>query len=187
MNLRNILIGAASAAAIVGFAGAAAAQSSATATVSATIVAPSSVSANRNLAFGTIAKPSTGTSTVTVPSAVSGGATPSISGGNAYVTSTGQASSAQFHITSAQTSFYIDPPVLTFTGVTSGVGNALGAYAATTPIAASTGLAVGTTAGTATTLVGGVDDIYVGGSIVLTSSTPVNTYNGTLQLTVNFQ
>jgi len=179
MNFRNLLIGAAAVSAIAGMAGVANASTpaSATATASATIVSPSTLAATRNLAFGQIAKPTSGTSIITVASAASAAATPSISGGNAYVTSSGQAAAAAFHLTgtSAQT-YTIDSgyPLLTFTG---SAGN-LATVGAETPVAA------GGTVGTLPS--GGVDDLYVGGHFDITSSTAVQTYTGTLQLNITY-
>jgi hypothetical protein len=190
MNIRILL---ATAGAFAALSTAAAAQNgpvtstgSAQATASATIVAPSSVAASRNLAFGTIAKPSQGTSTVTVASAVAGGASPTINGGNAYFTSSGQAQSAQFHLTGTGNQwYYIDAPTLSFPTA----GTNLGTPTTTAPILGSNP-ATTLTAGVGNSVQlpsNGVDDIYIGGTITLTPSTAVATYNGTLTLNVNFQ
>jgi hypothetical protein len=179
MTLRNLLLGAAAIGAATGFAGAACAATPATATASAsaTVVSPSTLAATRALTFGQIAKPTAGTSTITVASAATAAATPSITGGNAYVTTTGQAAAATFHLTGTSNQTYtIDAgyPLLTFTGA---AGN-LTSIGAETPVAA---------VGSVGTLpASGVDDLYIGGHFDITSSTAVQTYNGTLQLNITY-
>jgi hypothetical protein len=176
MNLRNLLLGAA---VLAGVAGAAQASTpaSATATASATIVSPSTLAATRNLAFGQIAKPTSGTSTITVASAAAAAATPTITGGNAYVTTNGQAFAATFQLTGTGGQTYtIDSgyPLLTFTNATNNLGN----VAALTPVAASG--SVGTLPSS------GVDQLYIGGKFDITSSTAVTTYTGTLTLNITY-
>jgi hypothetical protein len=177
MNLRNLLAGAAFAVALAGLAGAADASTpaSATATASATIVSPSTLAATRNLAFGQIAKPTSGTSTITVPSAAAASATPTINGGNAYVTTNGQAYAAVFQLTGTGGQGYtIDSTTLSFTNS----ANNLASVGAETPVSAS---------GTVGTLpTSGVDQLYVGGHFDITSSTAVTTYTGTLVLNVTY-
>lgn len=148
---------------------------SATATANAVIVAPNQLTSTRLLDFGTIAKPSTGTTTVTVASAASATATPSVSGGNGYVPTGGQAKAAIFHLVGSNGQTYtITTNTLSFTG---SAGN-LGTIGPETPVAAS---------GTLNTLpASGVDDLYIGGHFDITSTTAVQTYAGTLSLTVNF-
>lgn len=181
MNLRNILIGAAAASALVTIAGSAAAATpaTATATASATIVSPSTLAATRPLTFGQVAKPTTGTSTITVASSSSASATPTIDGGNAYVTSNGQASAAAFHLTGTNGQTYsIDSTVLNFTGATGNLAN----VAAEVPVA--TGGTVSATGGALPS--SGVQDIYIGGKFDITPSTAVQTYTGTLQLNITY-
>jgi len=163
------------AAAAMAAAGAAhAAPASATANASATIVAPSALTATRDLDFGTVAKPTSGTTTVTVNSDASNSATPNVSGGNGYVPTPGQARAAKFHILGAGGQTYsITTPTLSFAGQ---AGN-LGSVGPEAPIAAS---------GTLNTLpANGTDDLYIGGHFDVTSATAVQTYSGTLALTVN--
>jgi hypothetical protein len=182
MIFRNTIIAAVALSAI---AGAAHAQSTANATAQATIVQPTSVSATRALQFGTIAKPSSGTTEVTVASAATATATPSTSGGNGYITAAGQAHAASFQLNGNPTQTYSLPaPTLTFTGVAQGTG-VLGAYVAEAPVSAA-GPITGTGPYAGTLNGSGTDTLYVGGKIFLTSSTPATTYNGTLSITVTF-
>ena len=166
------------AAATAGIAAATAASAgpvTANTTASANIVAPAQLTATRTLDFGTVAKPTSGTTTVTVASAASGTATPSVSGGNGFIPTSGLAHASTFHLvgTNGQT-YSITSNTLSFTGAT---GN-LASVGPETPVAAS---------GTLNTLpASGVDDLFVGGHFDITSTTATNTYSGTLSLTVNF-
>ena len=161
------------AAAIAAASGAHAATANATATAS--IVAPGTLASTRDLDFGTIAKPTTGTTTVTVASAATGTATPSVSGGNGFVPTAGLARAATFRLTGpASTGYTITTNTLSFPTA----GTNLTAIGSETPVAAS---------GTLLTLpAAGFDDIYVGGHFDITSSTTPATYTGALTLTINF-
>jgi len=173
MKLRIALAAIAASAAAVA---AQAAPVSANTTAQANIVAPNQVTATRSLQFGSIAKPTTGTSTVTVASAASGTATPVLTGGgNAFIPTSGQAAAATFHITgTAGQTYAISNNALSFTGA----GPNLTSIGAESPVAAS---------GTLNTLPGGgQDDLFIGGHFDISPTTAVNTYNGTLALTVDF-
>jgi len=174
MNFRTLLAAAAGVATVAAAGSAFAA--SATANASATIVAPSTLAATRDLTFGQIAKPTSGTSTITVASSSSASATPSIDGGNAYVTTNGQAASAAFQLTgSANQAYTVDSTVLSFTNSAGNLAN----IAALTPVAS---------AGSVGQLpANGVQVLYVGGKFDITPSTAVTTYNGTLVLNVTYQ
>jgi hypothetical protein len=152
-----------------------AASVNANTTAQANIVAPGQVSATRDLEFGTIAKPSTGTTTVTVASASTGTATPGVSGGNGFVPTAGQAHAATFHLVGANAQTYsVTGNTLSFTGATGNLAN----VGPESPVAAS---------GTLNTLpANGTDDLFVGGHFDITSTTTVQAYSGTLSLTVNF-
>ena len=166
---------AAAAAGIAAASTASAGPVSASTTATANIVAPAQLNATRALEFGTIAKPTSGTTTVTVASAASGTATPTVSGGNGSIPTSGLAHASIFHLigTSAQT-YSVTSNTLSFVGAS---GN-LSAVGPETPVAAS---------GVLTTLpVSGIDDVYIGGHFDITSTTAASTYNGTLSLTVNF-
>ncbi len=173
MKLRLALAAAAAGLAAASTAGAA--PVSANTTDKANIVAPNQLTATRDLEFGTIAKPTTGTTTVTVASAASGTATPGVSGGNGFVPTAGQAHAATFRMvgTNGQT-YSITTNTLSFTN---SAGNLTG-VGAENPVAAS---------GTLNTLpASGMDDLFIGGHFDITSATAVAAYNGTLSLTVDF-
>lgn len=153
-----------------------AAPVSANTTAQVNIVAPNQVTATRDLQFGSVAKPTTGTSTVTVASAATGAATPTLTGGgNAFVPTGGQAHAATFRLTGTSGQTYsIQTNTLDFPGA----GANLTGIGAEAPVAAS---------GTLNTLPGtGQDDLHIGGHFDITPTTAVQTYNGTLSLTVNF-
>lgn len=160
---------------VLGATTAQAAPVSANANANATIVAPNQLTATRDLDFGSIAKPTVGATTVTVASAASASATPSVSGGNGFVPTPGQARAATFHLvgTSGQT-YSITANNLSFAGADGELSN----VGAETPVAAS---------GTLNTLpADGQDDLYVGGHFDITSETDTQVYTGTLSLTVDF-
>lgn len=152
-----------------------AAPISATADAQASIVAPNQVTKTRDLQFGSIAKPTSGTSTVTVASAASATATPTLTGGgNAFIPTSGQAFAAAFHITgTAGQTYSVTNNTLAFPAAGANLTN----IGSETPVAA----------GTLSTIPGsGQDDLYVGGHFDISPTTAVATYNGTLSLTVNF-
>jgi hypothetical protein len=167
----------AAAVAAVAVAGSAQAAGPATTTVNSqiTIVTPTLLTGVRDLEFGTIAKPTTGTTTVTVSSAASATATPGVSGGNGFIPTPGLAHAATFHMVGAANETYsVSANTLTFTG---SAGN-LTSVGSETPVAAS---------GTLLTLpASGTDDLYIGGHFDITSATTSQVYNGTLSLTINF-
>lgn len=174
MKLGVVLAAAVAALAIAGSANAA---GPATATVNSTIniVSPTLLTGTRDLEFGTIAKPTAGTTTVTVASAASNTATPNVSGGNGFIPTSGLAHAATFHLvgTAAQT-YSVSANTLSFT---SSAGN-LTAVGVESAVSA---------AGSLLTLpASGTDDLYIGGHFDITSSTVTQTYNGTMSLTINF-
>jgi len=167
------------AALITGGAAATAAQAapvSGNTTAQANIVAANQVTAQRSLQFGAIAKPTTGSNTVTVASAATGAATPTLSGGgNAFIPTSGQAHAATFRLigTAAQT-YSVTDNTLDFPGA----GANLTGIGSESPTV-DTG-ALGTLPGS------GQQDLFIGGHFDISPTTAVNTYNGTLSLTVNF-
>lgn len=173
MNLRHVLIAAAGVAASA--TGAQAANISQSAQANATIVQPSSMTAARSLEFGTIALPTSGTSTVEVSSASTASQTPTISGGgNAYNVTTGAARSAQFHLNGEQNhTFTISSTSLTISGLS-------GAATVTPTVTGAT-----ESAGTYT-LTTGSAEIYVGGKFDLTPSTAAGAYTGTVNLQIAY-
>lgn len=174
MKLRISLLAAATVLAAAGAANAAPVSANATAT--ANIVAPNTLNATRNLTFGTVAKPTTGTSTVTVASAATATATPTLTGGgNAFVPVSGQAAASIFRLvgTNGQT-YSVSSNALSFTGQTGNLAN----VGPETPVAS---------VGTLGTLpASGMEDLYIGGHFDISPTTNVQTYNGTLALTINF-
>lgn len=152
------------------------APASDTAQASVNIVAATQVRATRDLAFGTIAKPTAGTSTVTVASALTEAATPTLSGGgNATIPTTGQAHAATFHLAgTANQQVSISTPVLSFPTA----GTNLGTVAAMAPVARD--------GSTSQLPSDGDDDVFVGGRIDVSANTPVGVYSGTVSLTVDF-
>lgn len=174
MKLRIAL--AAAALGVAAASAASAAPVSANTTAQATIVAPGQMTATRDLEFGTIAKPTSGTTTVTVASAASGTATPSVAGGNGFVPTSGLAHAAVFHLVGSTGQTYsVTANTLSFINA---AGNLTG-VGSENPVAAS---------GTLNTLPAGtgIDDLYIGGHFDITPTTSTTTYNGTLALTVNF-
>lgn len=153
-----------------------AAPASDTAQASVSIVAATQVRATRDLTFGTIAKPTSGTSTVTVASAEAAAATPTLSGGgNATIPASGQAHAATFRLTGTPNqAISISNVTLSFPGA----GSNLGTVAAASPVARD---------GSTTQLpADGDDDLFIGGRIDVSPTTNVATYTGTLSLTVDF-
>lgn len=173
MKLSVVLMATVAALAIAGSATAAPASANVSSQIN--IVSPTLLTGTRDLEFGTIAKPTTGTTTVTVASSASATATPAVSGGNGFVPTSGLAHAATFHLvgTAAQT-YSITTSTLTFTS-SSGNLTSIGTEA---PVAAS---------GTLLTLpASGADDLYIGGHFDITPTTTVQSYSGTLTFTINF-
>ena len=177
MQLR-LALAAAVAAALAGTA-AQAAPVSATASANANILAANQVTATRDLDFGSIARPTTGSTLVTVASAATGTATPALSGGNAFVPTSGQARAATFHLVGTPGLTYsIQSNTLSFPGA----GTNLGTPGPESP-AAEAGTTLGTLPSSGTP---GQQDLYVGGHFTIDANTAVQSYTGALVLTVNF-
>ena len=172
MNLRNILIAATAMSAI---AGGAFAQASATATApsDAAIVAPLSIAAvaSTRLSFGTIVKPSSGTSLIRV----SAGGVRSLENGNATLLTGGttpQAASFNvagegaktFSITAANFNLISGANILSVTPVLDGTTGTISGLAGATGTAA----------------------VAVGGDLVLAAGTVNGAYAGVLSVTVAY-
>jgi hypothetical protein len=171
MNLRNLLA-AAGVVGAVALAASAANATTATATASATIVTPASMSSTQSLAFGTIAKPTSGTQTVTV-AAAAGSQTPTLSaGGNGYVATSGQAHAAIFHLSGTANSNY----TLDHTSSKLVFSNDDGTLSPTVVFPSDSSLD-----GT------GAADVPVGATITISPATTTTTYTGTLTLVATFQ
>ena len=173
MKLGIVVAAAVAAMAIAG--SAAAGPATATVNSSISVVSPTTLQGTRDIDFGTIAKPTVGSTTVTLASAAAGAATPTVSGGNGYVPTAGLAHAATFHLIGANGQTYsVGASTLTFAG-SGGNLNTIGSEA---PVAAS---------GTLNTLpASGADDLYIGGHFDITPATANQVYNGTLSLTINF-
>ena len=148
----------------------------ATAAASANIVAPGALTSTRDLNFGTIARPISGSNTVTVVSQLAL-ASPALSGGgDASIPIPGQGQAAIFHLVGSPAQTYtVGAFGLSFPGA----GTSLTAIGAESP-AASAGSVVGTLPAS------GIADLYIGGHFTIDSTTAVNTYSGTVSLTINF-
>lgn len=174
MKLRIAL--AAVAATAITASSASAATVSANAVANANIVAPATVTATRTLEFGTIAKPVTGTNTVTVNSAAAASVTPTLSGGgNAFVPTAGQARAAIFRLVGTPSqAIAVNASSLTFTNQSGNLGN----VSPQTPVAS---------VGSLTQLpANGMDDFFVGGSFDISPTTNAQAYTGTLTLAIDF-
>ncbi len=147
-----------------------------TATATAQIVSANTVTATRNLQFGSITKPTSGSNTITVASAADP-ATPTVTGGgNATIPTPNQGTAATFRLTGTADQVYsIQTNSLTFSG---GV-NDLTSVASESPVAATGTL--GSIPSNATT-----QDLHIGGHFTISPTTAVGVYNGTLSLTVDF-
>ena len=140
-----------------------------TATASATISAAVTLTRLTNLAFGTIIKPTNAnTNTVTVSNA----GVRSIAGTGDGALGAGTPTAASFTLAAPAATTYSTTQTLVMTPA--GLANA----AANTPT---------TTTGTFGTVpAGGTQDLNLGGSFQLDSSTTSQAYTGTLTLTVNY-
>lgn len=154
---------------------ASAAPVTANASATTVIVSPGSVAKIRDLDFGTIAKPTAGTTTVTVASAATGTATPTTVGGNGFVPTPGLAFAATFRLVGTpSTSYTVATNDLSFPTA----GANLTSIGSESPLAS---------AGTVGSLpASGTHDLYIGGHFDISPSTTPATYNGTLTLTINF-
>lgn len=146
-------------------------SASATATGSATIVQAISITKTADLGFGTIVKPTTGTSTISVSNT---GNSRTISGGNAVGANTAGVTSASFLI-QGEGGAAISVNVPNF-NMTSG-SNTLAVT--TTNTGATAGLS-GSLGGSGSLVLG------VGGSFPLASSTPSGAYSGSLVVTASY-
>ncbi len=173
----KIRIALATATAVMAFGGTASAVVvTGTAAANANIVAPASVTSIRTLEFGTIARPSTSSNTITVPSAAAATVTPTISGGgNAFIPTAGLGRAATFRLLGMPSqTIAVTANTLTFV---SSAGN-LTSIVALAPVAS---------AGTLTQLpASGTADFFVGGAFDISATTAIQAYTGTVTLSVDF-
>jgi hypothetical protein len=188
-TVRKILIGASSAAILAGLATAANAQSntsSASATVSASIIQPISITKVSNLSFGTIARPASGSSTITL--ANNTGTNPvSVTSGTAAVVT--QGTRGEFTVTGDEGRQYVISGSgtsafnLTHTNATDTISF--------TPTFSANGAGLSGLTGTLSGVLGdfgeGSQSLYAGGSFSVTNTTVTGAYSGTMNLTVTYQ
>jgi hypothetical protein len=168
MNIRNALIAAGSALALSALAtGAFAGTTSATANATVTVISPTSVTKTQDMVFGTLVRPTSGTTTFTLDS--SDHVTASGGDGSVIASTT---SSAKFNIFSTSLINYTLAPSLSFTqpGLTNvAVG------------------AVATTNGTPGQVpAGGTQEIRYGASFDVGIATTPQNYTGTLTVIVTY-
>lgn len=173
-DMRRIIPFITGGAALAALASPALAQSSATATAtaSATIIQAISVTATANLGFGTIVKPTTGTSTIAVSTAGSRTVT---GGGNAVVANAAGVSAASFLVRGEGASAVSVAVPLSF-NMTAGTNTLVVTTASTTTAGNLTG-----SIGTLGTFVVGV-----GGSFPLQNTTASGAYSGNLVVTAQY-
>lgn len=170
MSLRNLMLGAAAAAALVAVAGAANATntvtSNATGNAALTITVPTTVTQVTGIDFGSVARPLTGSSTVTIDA--SSGALASVTSGTAV--QTGASHPAQFTVTGQGSSL----PVHASLSFGQQDDANFGAIVATPSV---TSLTFDSTYSTT---------IYVGAAIPVLATSAPKAYTGTLTLSVDF-
>ena len=169
MNIRNGLIAAASALALAALAtGASAGTVSATANATATVISPTTITKTQDMVFGSLVRPTVGTTTFTLDS--SDHVTAGTNGNGTVVAST--TSSAKFNIASQGLINYTLAPTLTFTQ------------------AGLTNITVGpvaTTSGTPGQVpAGGTQEIRYGASFDVGIATTPQAYTGTLSVVVTY-
>jgi len=148
----------------------AAGNASANTTASVTLLSPVRLTATQPLDFGSVVRPSSGTTTVTL----NANNVVSVSGGDGTVLAGSTPTSAKFNLVGDAGLTYSTVQALSFTP------DNLTAVAASAPTA-TTG-AVGTLPGSGTV----TQELRFGGSFAMDVNTPTQTYNGTLSVTVNY-
>jgi hypothetical protein len=171
MKLQNVVIPAALATALTLSASAASAgEVSAIATVSVTILAPVTLQATQGLDFGAVSKPgNAGANTVTLDPN-SGAVTLSGSGDGARAA--GGVSPAKFSLIGDAGITYTTTQTLTF------AQPGLTRVSVSSPVAGNGALGVIPASGT--------QELRFGGAFELTAATPVQSYSGSLAVTVNY-
>lgn len=171
MTTRKILIAAVSAAAMSALASAACAAGSvsATAPASVTILSPATLTKTQDLVFGQIVRPSNA-NTNTVVLDANNLVTLTGSGNGSIVASTTR--SAKFNVAAAAGVTYSTTQTLSFTQT--GLTNVAPSLPTTT--SGSPGVIP----------TGGIQEIRYGAQFDMNASTPAQTYNGTLNVTVNY-
>jgi hypothetical protein len=177
-TVQKILLGTSTLAVLAGLASTAAAQASSdTASVSATIIRPISITKTTDMAFGTIVRPATGSATVTL------GTDGNVTG----VTTVGAGrTAAVFGVAGEGGQTYTIGEVATLTGPSS-------TSLTLTLTKAATGGTISTTAAGGTGVLSnalgapGAATLTYGASFPVTSTTATGAYTGSLIATVNYQ
>jgi len=170
MNIRNVLIAAGSAIALTALAtGAFAASVQATANATATVLSPVTVTKTSDMAFGNVVRPTTGVSTITLNTTNTVSETGAGDGSVAPGLAT---SSARFDVAAPAGTVFTTAQGLTF--AQTGLQNIQPSLPQTSD-------------GTLGTIpANGVQNIRYGGQFDMTSSTPIQSYTGTLSITVSY-
>jgi len=171
MKMRIGLVAAAAAALASAATGALAAGSvTATAPASVTVLSPFNITKTQDMLFGTVVRPSTGTTTITLDSNDAVSFVNTGGGNGSLVSST--TSSARFSLVGTATTTYTLSQSLAFTQV------------GLTGVSASTATASSGTLGTLPA--GGTQEIRYGGQFTMAAATTPQLYTGTLSVTVNY-
>jgi len=142
---------------------------SATAPASVTVIAPVTLTKTQDLAFGQVVRPSNANSNTVILDTDN---TVTLSGGGNGGIIASTTSSAKFNLTAPAGTTYSTTQSLAFTQ------NGLTGVAASLPVASAGVLG--------TVPAAGIQEIRFGGQFDMTSSTPPQTYTGTLSVTVNY-
>jgi hypothetical protein len=169
MTIRNILVTAASAIALTTLATSAMAAGtvSQTATASAQVVSPYTLTKTTDMLFGMVTRTTTGTDTFVLSDTDTITKAVSSTGNGAVVTS--PVSTARFQLSGVPTTYSTTQVITGITGLT--------VTAATPTVSSGT---FGTIPAAAT------QELKVGGQITVSSATVAQIYSGTLTLTVNY-
>lgn len=142
-------------------------------TATTTIVRPVTIAKNNDLIFGTIIRPATGSSTVSLSSA-----SDTVSANGAGFAILGGTSRAKYTITGeGGQEISIDVPA-DFSMTRTGGGSLLVTLASDLGATTSLGGSIGSD---------GTKDLNVGGSFEITDATPTGAYSGTFNVTVAYQ
>jgi hypothetical protein len=155
---------------VLGFSADSFAQTSATATATATIITPIGIANNADLSFGNIAvNPTAAGGSVTLPASINPART--VTGGVTLPTISGTVQAAKFTVTgSGSTAYSISIPAISLSNGTNSM--------ALVPNC-STSLTTGA-------LSGGTETFYVGGVLTVGATQAVGAYTGTVTVTVNY-
>jgi hypothetical protein len=180
-TIRKILLGAGSAAILAGLATTASAQASntASATINASIIQPVTIANAQDISFGTIAKPISGSSVITIDDSTD---TTPVSSNNTNSQVLAQGTRGKFTITGEAGRTYSGVDVGGTINLT-GTGTDI---VFTPTYSVSGGGAVGTLPA-GTEYAGVTQTLNVGGSFTLTDAQVAGLYSGSLEITVAYE